>query len=373
MTLIRYCRKQPRNNGIIQTSKELYKRSMYSLKRGSDDDDASKINRDDDSRTVVNSHLNAYSPTTPKRIYSKCVSPTSSSRKTPQQRMFSTTNTNTSVSKEEVSKFSALASNWYDSTSNPLIGMNPVRLSYIQQILRQQQQQHPSPSSSSPLKGLRVLDVGCGGGLLSISLAKLGAHVVAIDPSVEIVNVAHEYYTRTQRHSSLSSEDDSGSIDFRGGVSVEDLAQEYLEKKEALFDVVCILEVIEHTNDPHSLLSAASSLLKPPTSSSSNDADGESGGTLFLSTINQTLKSYAFAILGAEYIAQKLPVGTHSYSLFRSPSQVLELMKGVGLKERSEVCGMVVEPSPFILRDMNWKLDRKDVDVNWIGAYCRST
>ena len=174
-----------------------------------------------------------------------------------------------SVSEEEVAHFDALASTWWDADRNTLIGMNPTRVSYIVQTLQTaggRSTSHPPPTR--PLHGLRALDVGCGGGLLSESLARLGADVTAVDPSIEVANAAREH----SQHHPLTRR-----IDYRGGMSVEDLVRELTtvgadvadatipaaDADAHLFDLVCVLEVVEHATDPQSLLDGACQLLRP--------------------------------------------------------------------------------------------------------------
>lgn len=245
-----------------------------------------------------------------------------------------------SVSKSEVSKFSEFSEIWWDPQQNPLIGMNSIRVGYIVDEIKQSS---TAGEQTSALSGLKALDVGCGGGLLSESLARLGADVVAVDPSETLVEHA-------KRHAELDPR--TRSIDYRGGYTIEQLAE---ETSEPCFDVICILEVVEHVTDVESILRAAKSLLKPDT------------GRLFVSTINRTLKSGAIAIVGAEYIMGYLPPGTHDWNQFFSPEEVAEIMNRVGLQQ-IDVQGMVVTKPPFQGR-WDWKLDRQDTDVNWIGAY----
>ena len=280
-----------------------------------------------------------------------------------------------SVSEEEVAHFDALASTWWDADRNPLIGMNPTRVSYIVQTLqtagggvlgsnvdssavsRPTDTSHPPPR---PLHGLRALDVGCGGGLLSESLARLGADVTAVDPSIEVANAAREH----SQHHPLTRR-----IDYRGGMSAEDLVRELTivdadvtdanitaaDASAHLFDLVCVLEVVEHATDPQSLLDSACQLLRP-------------GGLLFVSTLNRTAKSYVLAIAGAEHIMRMVPVGTHTWEKFLSPAEVRDLIisSEESKMEVVDTCGMVLK-LPFV--DMRWTLDRNDTDVNWIGAY----
>jgi 2-polyprenyl-6-hydroxyphenyl methylase/3-demethylubiquinone-9 3-methyltransferase len=132
---------------------------------------------------------------------------------------------------------------------------------------------------------------------------------------------------------------------------VEEFAQEHSNRK---FDIVCLLEVLEHSTDAASLLRAASALLKDD-------------GVLFLSTINRTLKSHLATIIGAEYIMRYIPIGTHNWHDYRSPDEVARLMNHVGVEE-VDVSGMVLTKPP-IFGDWSWKLDPTDTDINWIGAY----
>jgi len=243
-----------------------------------------------------------------------------------------------SVSSSEVSKFSSMSDNWWNPRQNPLVGMNPVRVAYILDSLGCQKQQLP------PLTGLKVLDVGCGGGLLSESLARLGASVTAIDPATALVNMAQAHAQRDPK---------TASIDYRAGTSIEEV-----KSSESDFDLICILEVLEHATDVDSILQAASTLLNP-------------NGTLFVSTMNRTLKSHLLAIVGAEYIMGYLPPGTHNWNQFLSPEEVDNKMKQVGLKEIHSK-GMILT-SPPINGNWRWKISDSDKEVNWIGAYKHAT
>jgi ubiquinone biosynthesis O-methyltransferase len=202
------------------------------------------------------------------------------------------------------------------------------------------------PPPPPPLLGLSALDVGCGGGLLSESLARLGAKVTAVDPSIQLVEQA-------KKHAQLDPKTQQ-AIEYRGGCTVEQLAEEN-KHAERLYDVICLLEVIEHVTDVDSILSSVKSLLKPDT------------GRLFVSTMNRTVKSNIVAIVGAEYVMGYLPIGTHDWNSFRSPSEVQQLMERAGM-EQVDVQGMVITSPPFC-GEWHWKLDRNDLDVNWIGMY----
>jgi 2-polyprenyl-6-hydroxyphenyl methylase / 3-demethylubiquinone-9 3-methyltransferase len=256
-----------------------------------------------------------------------------------------------SVSANEVRKFSGMDRDWWDPQTNLLIPMNTIRVKYITTLC---QAHFPSrrriDGSDSggeverrPLHGLHALDIGCGGGLLSESLARLGAQTVTgIDPSHSLVAVAQE-------HAQLDAR--TRMIDYRGGCTAEDLVK---SGGEARYDIVFLLEVIEHATDVDSLFQAASALLQPD-------------GLLFVSTINRTIKSYFLTIVGAECLLRYLPVGTHDWNRYLSPREVQPLVATAGL-EQLDVSGMVLSRPP-LFGNWDWKLDPSDTDVNWIGAY----
>lgn len=202
----------------------------------------------------------------------------------------------------ELEKFAALASRWWDADGpqKPLHALNPVRLDYV--------------ASHAVLAGRKVVDIGCGGGLLSEALARAGAQVTAIDLGEELIRMA--------RLHALESE---LSIDYRVQ-SAEALA----EAEAGTFDVVTCMEMLEHVPDPSSVLAACQRLLKP-------------GGRLFLSTINRTPAAFAVAIVGAEYIARLLPRGTHSYPEFITPAELAGWVREQGL-DVEDVSGMAYEP-----------------------------
>ena len=257
-----------------------------------------------------------------------------------------------SVSQSEISKFSKLSSTWWDPNHNPLVAMNPVRVEFVvdhvtRNLLRQRRGLESDANlqgSDLPLAALDVLDVGCGGGLLAESMARLGGKVTAIDPSTALIDQA-------MRHAQLNPV--TQSIDYRGGWTVEQLAD---EQRPPTFDVICLSEVIEHVTDMDSVLEAAASLLKKP------------NGLLFVSTLNRTIKSKLLAIVGAEYITGWVPQGTHDWNQFRSPSEVQGLVCRVDL-EQMDVNGMVVEIPPLLTGKWKWSLNPVDTDMNWIGVY----
>lgn len=300
----------------------------------------------------------------------------------------------------EVSKFSSFASHWWDSRSNPLVGMNPTRIKFLRDVVETFQPSLSLPTEEStathqqlPLHNKRILDIGCGGGVLTESLSRLGASlVVGVDASTHVVEVAkqHSFHENSRlvlqgdgSSSSISgglesSSSSSRDIRYIGGITVEELASSWLAEHEKeqqassspsyqqheLFDIITALEIIEHVPNPSSLLHAARSLLKP-------------NGILIVSTINRTVKSYGLAIVAAEYILGKVPVGTHTWDMFWSPTEVEQMILSshhhlnnsgdtTGRMKQIALSGMVLQP-PFI--NMEWKLDGRDTDVNWIGAY----
>ncbi|KTF38340.1 bifunctional 2-polyprenyl-6-hydroxyphenol methylase/3-demethylubiquinol 3-O-methyltransferase UbiG [Xanthomonas vesicatoria] len=213
-----------------------------------------------------------------------------------------TQSTSSNFHQAELDKFAALANRWWDADGpqKPLHALNPVRLAYV--------------SARQELAGARVLDVGCGGGLLSESMARLGAQVTAIDLAPELVKVAR-----------LHSLESGVQVDYRVQ-SVEDLAAE----QPGSFDAVTCMEMLEHVPDPTAIIHACASLLKP-------------GGKLFLSTLNRTPAAFALAVVGAEYIARLLPKGTHHYEDFIKPAELAAWLRGADL-QLQDVSGMLYEP-----------------------------
>lgn len=218
----------------------------------------------------------------------------------------------------ELKKFSELAHKWWDKTSEfkPLHDINPLRLSFIDNIVS--------------LKGKTVLDVGCGGGILSESMAAKGANVTGIDLGEKSLKVA-------QLHSLESGE----KVDYQL-VAVEDLAKTHA----ASFDIVTCLEMLEHVPDPASVITACAKLVKPD-------------GHVFFSTINRNPKAYVFAVVGAEYILNMLPRGTHDYVKFIKPSELVSWMRASNLLLEDQI-GMVYNPLT-----QHYSLN-SDVSVNYI-------
>jgi 2-polyprenyl-6-hydroxyphenyl methylase/3-demethylubiquinone-9 3-methyltransferase len=208
----------------------------------------------------------------------------------------------TNADPAELEKFGELAHRWWDPQGEfrPLHELNPLRLAWI--------------DSLAPLAGKRVLDVGCGGGILSEAMARLGAQVTGIDLSEKPLRVAELHLL------------ESGlSVSYRK-ISAEDLA----EAQPGTFDVVTCMELLEHVPEPASTVAACARLLKP-------------GGRAFFSTINRNPKSYLFAVIGAEYLLRLLPKGTHDYQRFIRPSELTRWCRDAGLAS-VELKGMTYNP-----------------------------
>lgn len=227
------------------------------------------------------------------------------------------------VDEQEIRKFEALAARWWDPNSEfrPLHEINPLRLNYINQKINVAEQ--------------RVLDVGCGGGILAEAMAHHGARVTAIDMAEASLSVARLH----QLESGLE-------IDYR-----KCSAEEIATQEPGSFDVVTCLEMLEHVPDPSSVVNACARLVKP-------------GGKVFFSTINRNPKAYLFAIVGAEYVLNLLPRGTHDYEKFIKPSELAGWARDSGLQLNDQI-GMGYNPL-----SKKYYLE-KNVTVNYLAAYTR--
>ena len=218
----------------------------------------------------------------------------------------------------ELEKFSQLAHRWWDPSSEfkPLHEINPLRLQWI--------------DSHAAISGKQVLDIGCGGGILSESMAQRGAEVTGIDLSEKALAVARLHLLES-----------GNRVDYQ-----KISAEEFATQAAARFDVVTCMEMLEHVPNPASTIAACAALVKP-------------GGHVFFSTINRNAKAYALAVIGAEYLLKLLPKGTHDYAKFIKPSELSRWAKSVGL-EPDELIGMTYNPLT-----QRYRLGR-DTDVNYL-------
>lgn len=232
----------------------------------------------------------------------------------------------------EVDRFNALAQQWWDPHGKfrPLHQIGPARLQFVRDTIVAERPVRAT-STLRVLDGVRILDIGCGGGLVAEPLARLGAAVTAIDPAVDTIAAA-------QAH----AQGQGLTIDYRASRA------EALAAAGETFDVVVCLEVVEHVPDVRAFLRVVASLVRP-------------GGLLILSTINRTLKSYALAIIGAEYVLRWLPAGTHQWDRFVTPDELAEHARSIGFEPLAPR-GMVFNP----LQD-TWSLS-SDTGVNYLMA-----
>jgi 2-polyprenyl-6-hydroxyphenyl methylase/3-demethylubiquinone-9 3-methyltransferase len=233
------------------------------------------------------------------------------------------------VDDDEVARFSRLSGEWWDA-HGPMAALhkfNPVRLTYIRD--RAAGHFHRDPSRLDSLAGLRILDIGCGGGILAEPLARLGAAMVGVDPSESNIAVARRHAAQSQL-----------TIDYRNS------SAEALAAASETFDVVLAMEVVEHVTDVNLFIDAAAALVKP-------------GGLLFVATLNRTIKSFALAIVGAEYILRWLPRGTHQWDKFVTPNELEIAIEQSGLDligETGVIYGLLAD---------RWQLS-SDMDVNYM-------
>ena len=239
---------------------------------------------------------------------------------------------NNTINKKEIEKFSSIAEEWWDPTGKfkPLHNFNPIRISYIKNNIIKSLKLN---NNEKPLKKVKILDIGCGGGLLTEPMKKLGADVVGIDASEKNIKIAK-----------LHSKKNNLNIKYLC-VSPEN----FITKEK--FDVILNMEIVEHVEDIDFFLKSSSKLLKK-------------GGIMFVATLNKTLKSYLFAIVGAEYILKWLPIGTHEWEKFVKPEDLIDILKKYNLKLDC-LDGMKLN----ILTDQ-WKISA-DKSVNYIGKFIK--
>jgi 2-polyprenyl-6-hydroxyphenyl methylase/3-demethylubiquinone-9 3-methyltransferase len=223
------------------------------------------------------------------------------------------------VDPAEIAKFEELASRWWDRNSEfkPLHDINPLRANYIDEF--------------SPVAGKKLVDVGCGGGILAEAMAQRGARVTGIDMGPAPLSVARLHLL------------ESGvDVDYR-----QSTAEQLAEEETGVFDIVCCLEMLEHVPEPSEVIAACAKMAKP-------------GASLYFSTINRNLKAYAFAIVGAEHILKLLPAGTHDYDKLIKPSELAAWIRAAGL-HLDDMTGLTYNPI-----SKHYRLNPRDVSVNYM-------
>ena len=237
------------------------------------------------------------------------------------------------INKKEIDKFSKIADEWWDPSGKfkPLHKFNPIRISYIKNNIIST---FKLKNKKNPLEKVKILDIGCGGGLLSEPMCRLGADVMGIDASEKNINVAK-----------LHAKKNNLNIEYVCS-SPEKL------KKNTKFDVILNMEIIEHVEDVDLFLKSCSELLKKD-------------GIMFVATLNKTLKSYIFAIVGAEYILKWLPIGTHEWEKFVKPSELINILSKYNLGLDS------LDGMKFNLIKDEWRLS-DDKSVNYIGKFIKN-
>ena len=240
---------------------------------------------------------------------------------------------NNTINKEEIEKFSKIAEEWWDPKGKfkPLHKFNPIRISYLKENIIET---FKLGNKKTPLKNVKILDIGCGGGLLSEPMCRLGASVTGIDASKKNINIAK-----------LHSQKNNLKINYFCS------SPEKFKTKDK-FDVILNMEIIEHVEDINFFLKSCTNLLKK-------------NGIMFVATLNKTLKSYIFAIVGAEYILRWLPIGTHQWEKFVKPNELISVLKENNLK-LDKIDGMV-----FNILTNRWKVG-KDKSVNYIAKFIKN-
>ena len=240
---------------------------------------------------------------------------------------------NNTINKEEIEKFSKIAEEWWNPEGKfkPLHKFNPIRISYIKDNIINS---FKLANKDKPLDKVKILDIGCGGGLLSEPMCRLGAKVSGIDASEKNINIAK-----------LHAKKNNLKIDYVCA-SPENF------KTESKFDVILNMEIVEHVEDVDFFLNSCSKLLKK-------------NGIMFIATLNKTLKSYLFAIIGAEYILRWLPIGTHSWEKFIKPDELIDILKKYNLQLE------LLDGMNFNLLKNEWSIS-SDKSVNYIGKFIKN-
>jgi len=240
---------------------------------------------------------------------------------------------NNTINKKEIEKFSKIAKEWWNPNGKfkPLHKFNPIRISYIKENIIKTFKLN---QKKAPLKNIKVLDIGCGGGLLAEPMSRLGANVTAIDASEKNINVAK-----------LHAKKNNLKINYICA-SPEKL------KNDNKFDVILNMEIVEHVEDINSFLRSCSKLLKK-------------NGIMFVATLNKTLKSYIFAIVGAEYILRWLPIGTHEWEKFVKPDDLIKILKINNIK-LDRIDGM-----KFNIITDKWNISQ-DKSINYIAKFIKA-
>ncbi len=240
---------------------------------------------------------------------------------------------NNTINKKEIEKFSKIAEEWWNPEGKfkPLHKFNPIRISYIKENIIKT---FKLDQKKTPLKNIKILDIGCGGGLLSEPMCRLGAKVTAIDASQKNIDIAK-----------LHSKKNNLKINYFC------TSPEKLKLKEK-FDVILNMEIVEHVDDVNFFLKSSSKLLKK-------------NGIMFVATLNKTLKSYIFAIVGAEYILRWLPIGTHEWEKFLKPEELSSILKSNDLHEER------IDGMKFNLLTDKWNIS-KDKSINYIAKFIKN-
>jgi 2-polyprenyl-6-hydroxyphenyl methylase / 3-demethylubiquinone-9 3-methyltransferase len=240
---------------------------------------------------------------------------------------------NNTINKKEIEKFSKIAEEWWNPEGKfkPLHKFNPIRISYIKENIIKT---FKLDQKKAPLKNIKILDIGCGGGLLSEPMSRLGANVTAIDASKKNINVAKHHSKKNNLK-----------------INYFCTSPEKLKVKDK-FDVILNMEIVEHVEDVNFFLKSSSKLLKK-------------NGIMFVATLNKTLKSYIFAIVGAEYVLRWLPIGTHDWEKFLKPEELTYILKNNDLSVEK------IDGMKFNIITDKWSFS-KDKSINYIGKFIKN-